>query len=211
MKKKVTIYLFILFLILLTGCQSNKSILYKYKIDDVDYNKLTTKIYEMNYGGSTYGVVIHAKITLTLNKDKTCLHTGYVVIGEDSSSVVSNSCTYEIEDKTITIYDEIENKSDNTVDKNVLVGRITENGKNIEMERKSENYYMNYYGFNQNSQLLYYNKHFEQYLKDKVNEVLIDTTNNVDYDLNGKSILNKNDSIDLKDYQIIDKTRNEND
>lgn len=205
-KSLLCLFILISAVLLLSGCDdtssnnikktddSEKSILYKYDIENMDYSMFKTKFYEIHYTGNSYGSSVSGESYYTLNEDGTCSYTH--TLKGSSSSTVQNSveCSYSIDGENFTV--------------NMVVEKVVTDGS-VPNSRDSLNVtgeFSDNFKYLKIGKLQYSSMHYNTYLEEYMTEVLIDPETKRDYTLGGTSLGNSEDSIDVSKYKIVDKT-----
>lgn len=180
-----------------TDSADNVKKLYKYNIEDLDYSIFKTKFYEIHYHGGSGDSYFEGEGTYILNKDGTCFTTqkrSIGLYGADYTTLNSTECSYKINDNgfsvnmkvhSITHYNGFDDSKDEEINVN---GDFSDNYKYLQI-----------------GDLKFSSAHYNTYLEKNMEYVLIDPITTTDYTLDGISLGNSENSIDVSKYKIINK------
>ena len=180
-----------------TDSDDNAKKLYKYNIEDLDYSIFKTKFYEIHYHGGSGDSYFEGEGTYILKEDGTCFTTqkrSLGLYGADYTVLNSTECFYEINDNrfsvnmkihSITHYNGFDDSKDEEINVN---GDFSDNYKYLQI-----------------GDLKFSSEHYNTYLEKNMEYVLIDPITTTDYTLDGISLGNSENSIDVSKYKIINK------
>lgn len=180
-----------------TDSDDNAKKLYKYNIEDLDYSIFKTKFYEIHYHGGSGDSYFEGEGTYILKEDGTCFTTqkrSIGLYGADYTALNSTECFYEINDNrfsvnmkihSITHYNGFDDSKDEEINVN---GDFSDNYKYLQI-----------------GDLKFSSEHYNTYLEKNMEYVLIDPITTTDYTLDGISLGNSENSIDVSKYKIINK------
>lgn len=171
--------------------------LYKYNIEELDYSMFKTKFYEIHYRGGTGDSSFKGEGHYILKNDGTCFTSqkkSLGLYGLDYTTLNSTQCNYVIKDTSFNVNMKIHsithyNGFDDSKDEEINVtGTFSENFKYLQI-----------------GNLKYSSEHYNTYLEENMEYVLINPITTQDYTLDGISLGNSENSIDVSKYKIIDK------
>lgn len=215
-QKNIIVIVAIIILILFIGIfiiitQSNKPILYRYNIEDIDYMATNpgTKIYKVEYNTKPSGILTHVSVQLFLNDDGSCSdsssyenETGY------TSVQVESNCKYILDGDKVSIkidsmkqiyvpsssFRRLGYKEDTSYEYNISFdGEFSEKGKFLTI-----------------GNLPYKESGYLIFLEKGINYILVNPTDNKLYKLDGTPAFNSDseyvskNSLNLSNYKIID-------
>ena len=187
--------------------EKDKLILYRYNIQDFDYNLETNLMYEIEYTGKTNDGEYDNKVILHLYRDdNSCYYNGSAKNAYSGNYISSKSCTFNIEGNKVSIKAKVQNLyvPFEELEKLGYKSKTTEEDLEVSGVFSERHKYLTI------GNLKYVNSSYEYLLSNNIMTILFDPKTKNAYTTDGLPAYNTEEEyvethkIDLSKYKIIE-------